>query len=71
MPAKRKEIAVDPALYDQYVGEYELAPDFMIVITKENNKLMGQATGQPKAELLRKGIRIWFSAVQDELASLP
>jgi len=51
LPAERKEIKLDPALYDQYVGEYELAPGFSVVITKEDGKLMGQATAQPKVEL--------------------
>lgn len=42
---------VDPAIYDSYTGEYEIAPGFTITVTKEGNKLFGQATGQPKIEL--------------------
>ncbi|HEV8158287.1 MAG TPA: DUF3471 domain-containing protein, partial [Pyrinomonadaceae bacterium] len=42
----------DPKIYDQYVGEYQLAPNFVLTVTKEGDKLMGQATGQPKIELL-------------------
>ena len=45
-------IKVDPKVYDQYVGEYQLAPNFILAVTKEGDKLMGQATGQPKIELL-------------------
>ena len=37
---------------DEYVGQYELAPNFALTITKEQDKLMSQATGQPKFELL-------------------
>lgn len=51
LPASRKEVAVDPAIYDSYVGEYELAPNFIITISKEGGKLFAQATGQPKIEL--------------------
>ncbi|MGH9873095.1 MAG: serine hydrolase [Pyrinomonadaceae bacterium] len=51
LPAARKEVSVDPAIYDAYVGEYELAPNFTITISKEGSKLMVQATGQPKREL--------------------
>lgn len=51
LPAPAKEAAVDPAVYDGYVGEYELAPGFTITIGKEGDKLMAQATGQPKIEL--------------------
>jgi len=36
--------------YDIYVGQYQVAPDFILTITNENNKLMGQPTGDEKAE---------------------
>jgi len=42
---------VDPALLDRLTGEYELMPNFILTITKEGDKLMGQATGQSKLEL--------------------
>jgi CubicO group peptidase (beta-lactamase class C family)/uncharacterized protein YneR len=65
LPAERKEVKLDPALYDQYVGEYELAPGFSIVITKEEGKLMGQATGQPKVELFPEAETKFFLKVVD------
>ncbi len=45
------EVKIDSKIYDQYIGEYELAPNFIITITKEGEKLMAQATGQGKFEL--------------------
>ena len=45
-------VKADSKLYDQYVGDYQLAPNFILTVTKEGDKLMGQATGQPKIELL-------------------
>jgi CubicO group peptidase (beta-lactamase class C family) len=63
LPAERKEIKLDPALYDQYVGEYELSPGFLVVITKEDGKLMGQATGQPKIELFPEAETKFFLKV--------
>ncbi len=48
---KRKAIALNPKLYDAYVGRYELSPTFILRITKEGKRLYVQATGQPKAEL--------------------
>ena len=36
--------------YDIYVGQYEVSPGFILTITNENNKLMGQPTGDEKAE---------------------
>jgi len=42
------EITVAPQVLDQYVGVYELAPNFKITVTREGNQLMVQASGQPK-----------------------
>jgi CubicO group peptidase (beta-lactamase class C family) len=42
---------IDAATLDKYVGTYELAPSFNIVVTREGEKLFGQATGQPKFEM--------------------
>ncbi len=50
-PKVRKEIAVDPAVIQGYVGVYQLAPNFALTITREGNSLYGQATGQPKIQL--------------------
>lgn len=50
-PKQRKAIQLDPKHYDVYVGRYELAPNFILTITKEQNRLFAQATGQVKVEL--------------------
>jgi hypothetical protein len=42
---------VDAATLQSYVGTYQLAPTFSIAITLQDNKLFGQATGQPPFEL--------------------
>ena len=42
---------IDPALYDAYVGQYQVTPHFVITVTKENDRLFAQGTGQPKFEL--------------------
>lgn len=47
----RKEVKVDPKIYDAYAGEYELTPTLVLTVTNENGKLMGQPNGQQKAEL--------------------
>jgi len=51
LPAARKAAAVDPKIYDQYTGEYELSPGFTIVILRRGDKLISLATGQPEVEL--------------------
>lgn len=52
LPPERTTVKLDPKVYDDYVGQYELAPNFVLTVTKEGDKLMSQATGQPKFELL-------------------
>jgi len=47
-PTERAAIQVDPKVLAQYVGTYQLQPNFDIVVTFENGQLMTQATGQDK-----------------------
>jgi hypothetical protein len=65
LPAPKKEVAVDTKIYDLYVGEYELAPGLMLVITKEGDKLMGQAYGEEKFELFPESETRYFLKVAD------
>jgi CubicO group peptidase (beta-lactamase class C family)/uncharacterized protein YneR len=51
LPSPRKEVAVDPKIYDQYAGEYEINSGFTIVILRRSDKLISQATAQPEVEL--------------------
>jgi ketosteroid isomerase-like protein len=52
VPTERIAINLDSKSYDAYIGQYEIAPDVVLDITKEDEKLMSQTTGQPKMELL-------------------
>lgn len=51
IPALEK-IDLDDLITDRYVGKYELAPNFIISIFKEENKILAQATGQNKIEII-------------------
>lgn len=55
----------DPKSLDAYPGEYELAPGFIITITKEGNDLFGQATGQDKFQLYPETGTKFFLKVVD------
>lgn len=48
---KNDEVTIDTAILKDYVGSYELMPGFVITISLEADRLMGQATGQPKVRL--------------------
>lgn len=65
LPKERKVVKIDPKIYDAYVGQYELEPDFIISITKENDRLFAQATGQPKAEIYPESETKFFLKVVD------
>ncbi len=64
-PAERKEIKVDPKILDEYTGEYQLAPNFTITVTREGDKLMGQATGQPRFEIFAESQTKFFLKAVD------
>ena len=51
----RTAVALPPATLDEYVGNYPLAPTFVLAVTRDGDRLMVQATGQP-------AFRIWASA---------
>jgi hypothetical protein len=59
-PKQHKEVAVDPKLFDDYVGGYQLAPGFVLTVTRENDHLFVQATGQQKLQLFPEGPRDYF-----------
>jgi CubicO group peptidase (beta-lactamase class C family) len=51
IPQERQAIQLDPKIYDDYAGDYEMAPGFSIVITREGDHLMAAPTGQGKKEI--------------------
>ena len=65
VPAPRTVAKVDPAIYDQYVGKYELAPTFIMTVTREGNSLFTQPTGQNKLEVFPESETSFFPKVID------
>ena len=55
MKAKRlpeeKIVKIDPRVLDGYIGRYKLNDNITVVLTKENDKLFAEPTGQPKVEM--------------------
>lgn len=47
-PAMKTLAKVKPETLAKYVGEYELAPGFVLTVTRDGDKLRAQATGQPR-----------------------
>jgi tetratricopeptide (TPR) repeat protein len=62
---KSGEIKIDPKIFDAYVGDYELAPNFILTVTREGDHLMTQASGQPKVEIYPSSETEFFLKVVD------
>jgi len=65
LPSERHEIAVDPYILATYVGNYELAPSFVLTVTLEGGQLMTQATGQSKIPIFAESPTRFFPKVVD------
>jgi CubicO group peptidase (beta-lactamase class C family) len=68
-PRERVIAKVDPRIYDAYVGEYEIAPGFILFVTREGDKLFSRAmpiptppsmADQPKSEMFAESETTFF-----------
>ncbi|MGH9147012.1 MAG: DUF3471 domain-containing protein, partial [Vicinamibacterales bacterium] len=50
---------------NRYIGEYELAPAFHVVVTREAANLFVQATGQPRFPVFGESDSTFFLKVVD------
>lgn len=64
-PRARPLARVDPKLYDLYVGRYQLRPDFVLTVSREENRLLVQATGQSQLEVFPESETKFFSKLID------
>lgn len=55
-----KEVPVDPARFDAYVGDYRVGPGLIVTIAKEEGRLTVLATGYPKGTLAASSERDFF-----------
>lgn len=65
LPSERKEVSVDPKIFDGYVGSYQLAPNFVLAVRRDGDHFMTQATGQGPVEIFPEGDRDFFAKVVD------
>ena len=64
-PKVRTEVAVDSLVLENYVGVYELAPNFELTVTREGSTLFLQATGQEKVRLFAESPTDFFLKIVD------
>lgn len=65
LPKQRQAIALDPAIYDAYVGQYELEPGWVMTVTKESSRIFMQWTGQGRVEMFPESSTKFFVKVID------
>jgi len=65
-PAKEhKQVAMNAKILDNYVGTYELGPNFTLTVTREGDRLFTQATGQEQVEVFPESDHDFFLKVVD------
>lgn len=62
-PVAPKEVTLEPAVLDGYVGRYDLAPGLAITVTRQDTRLFAQVTGQPSIEVFASAPREFFYKV--------
>lgn len=60
LPEKPGVVKTDATLLSAYVGEYELAPNFIMTVTLEGDKMMVQATGQSAIQVFAETATKFF-----------
>ncbi len=63
--SKDNAVTLPEEVLQRYVGRYQLMPNFHITITREASQLYGQATSQPRFELLAKSHYEFFIMMVD------
>ncbi len=60
-PAEPAEVAVDPALFDRFVGRYEIGHrDAVINVSRDGDRLLGQFSGQVRFQLFPESDSTFF-----------
>jgi len=67
-PAPRVAVRIDHAKFDAYTGRYQLAPQFVLELSRDGDRYWTQASGQSKVEVFALNDKTFFSnAVDAEL----
>jgi hypothetical protein len=64
-PKERSMAKVDPAIYDSYAGEYVVGPGVSFTISREGDRLLFSAPGQPKIEAYPESETKFFFKIVD------
>lgn len=68
LPSERISVSIDSQVFDQYVGEYELALGIVIKTFRDGARFMIQAPGQPALEIFAESKTKFFLKAVDAQA---
>lgn len=58
-----EKVVIEAEVLESYTGKYELAPGFILTISRNENQLAAQATGQPKFPIFPKSQNVFYLKV--------
>jgi CubicO group peptidase (beta-lactamase class C family) len=62
-PVVPRTIAIDPKVFDGYVGRYQLPANLVLTVTRQDTRFLAQLTGQPPADIFPSSDREFFYQV--------
>jgi len=62
---QHREVGMDPKAFDAFVGRYQLPGGAVMMVMRENERLLTQVAGQPKFEILPEGAHDFFVKAYD------
>ena len=62
---EKVEVDLDPTIIEDYVGEYEIMPGFVLTIFTEEDQIFAQLTGQGPAEIFPSSESEFFYKIVD------
>ena len=66
---QRTEAEIDPAVYDEYVGRYQLARNVLVTVSRDEERLFIQVTGQQRFEVFPESeTRFFLRAVEAQVS---
>jgi CubicO group peptidase (beta-lactamase class C family) len=60
-----KEIVIEESILQSYTGKYELAPEFVITVSKDGSQMKAQATGQGEFEIYPRSENVFYLTVAE------
>lgn len=59
---------IDPKLYSEYAGTYEVSKEILVIVTNADGHLMSEMTGQARTELFPENVTTFFDRTDSPLA---